>query len=257
MGNIIVGEKIVKIYGNNDSGAKALDGIDLTISEGEFIGIMGPSGSGKSTLINVISTLDVPTEGKVLINGKNVKAMGEGEIAKFRYNNMGFIFQEFNLLEELTLRENIGVPLMVAGKSKEEIDRGVMEISKKLEIVAFLDKFPTQCSGGQKQRAACARALVNNPTLIICDEPTGNLDTKNSHGLLNILKKMNEEEGKTILMVTHDSMIASYTNKLLFIRDGKIDEVIEKGNGSQKDFFYDIVDVTSKETQALFDGDLG
>ncbi|MGL4772160.1 MAG: ABC transporter ATP-binding protein [Clostridium sp.] len=253
MKEIITAIDVEKSYGIKESSFKALKDVDLSICEGDFIGIMGPSGSGKSTLINIMSTIDIPTGGKVIINGKNVKAMNEVDIAKFRYENIGFIFQEFNLIDELTLRENIGIPLLTAGKSKEQIKLKVEEVSVKLGISEILDKYPAQCSGGQKQRAASARALVNNPKLIIADEPTGNLDTKNSHEMLSLLKQMNDNEGKTILMVTHDSMIASYSKKLLFIRDGKIDDIIERGEMSQKEFFYEIVDITSKETQQLFD----
>lgn len=253
MKNVIIGENIKKVYGYGDSAFTALHGIDLTVNEGDFIGIMGPSGSGKSTFLNVISTIDTTTSGKVIINGQNVKAMNEGDIARFRYENIGFIFQDFNLIDELTIEENIAIPLIASNVPKKEIEEKVLSIAKKLNIDEFLHKYPCNCSGGQKQRAATARALVNNPKLIIADEPTGNLDTKNSHDLLTMLKDMNDNENKTIIMVTHDSMIASYTKKLLFIRDGKIDEILEKGNLSQRDFFYNIVDITSKESQALFE----
>ncbi|MGG7178754.1 ABC transporter ATP-binding protein [Clostridium paraputrificum] len=251
MSTILVAKNLIKEYGNKGQ-IKALNDVSLEINEGDFIGIMGPSGSGKSTFLNMIATVDKPTKGKVIIDGTNVTAMGEGQIAKFRYENIGFIFQEFNLIDSLTLRENIGVPLVLASKSKEEIKVKVEGIAKKLDIYDYLDKFPVECSGGQRQRAAAARALVTNPKLIVADEPTGNLDTKNSHELLNFLKELNDNEGITILMVTHDSMIASYTKKLVFLRDGKIEEVLDKGDKDQKEFFYDIVDVTSKETQNLF-----
>ncbi|MGG7178752.1 ABC transporter ATP-binding protein [Clostridium paraputrificum] len=251
MSEILVAKNLVKEYGNKGQ-IKALNDVSLEINEGDFIGIMGPSGSGKSTFLNMIATVDKPTKGKVIIDGTNVTAMGEGQIAKFRYENIGFIFQEFNLIDSLTLRENIGVPLVLASKSKDEVKSKVEKIAKKLNIYEYLDKFPVECSGGQRQRAAAARALVTNPKLIVADEPTGNLDTKNSHELLNFLKELNDNEGVTILMVTHDSMIASYTKKLVFIRDGQIEEVLDKGNKDQKEFFYDIVDVTSKETQNLF-----
>lgn len=251
--SIIYAKDVEKIYGSLDSGYKALKGVDLSINRGDFICIMGPSGSGKSTFINVISSLDVCTSGKVVIKGKNVKAMGESEIAKFRYDNIGFIFQEFNLIDELNIRENIGLTLVAAGKSKKEIREKVLAISKKVGIEEILEKYPWQCSGRQKQRAATARALVNNPELIIADEPTGNLDTKNSHEFLAMIREMNIKENKTILMVTHDSMIASYSKTLLFLRDGKIDEIVEKGDKSQMEFYKEIMNITSKESEEILE----
>ena len=251
MKEIVQAVSLIKEYGK-DGQIKALNDVSLSVNEGDFIGIMGPSGSGKSTFLNMIATVDKPTKGKVIINGKNVTSMTEGEIATFRYENIGFIFQEFNLIDSLTLRENIGVPLVLANKEKDEIKNNVEEIAKKLDITDYLDKYPVECSGGQRQRAAAARALVSNPKLIVADEPTGNLDTKNSHELLQFLKELNDNEGVTILMVTHDSMIASYTKKLVFLRDGKIEEVIEKSDNDQQKFFYDIVEATSRETQNLF-----
>jgi len=250
MKEVIVAKHISKEYGTNDQ-IKALDDVSISICQGDFIGIMGPSGSGKSTFLNMIGTVDTPTKGSVMIGEKAVSLMGEIEIARFRYENVGFIFQEFNLIDSLTLRENIGLPLALAGKSKIEIKESVEKIAKKLAITEYLYKFPSECSGGQKQRAASARALVANPKIIVADEPTGNLDTKNSHELLQLLQELNENEGVTILMVTHDSMIASYTKKLVFLRDGKIEEVLEKGEKNQQQFFYDIVEVTSRETQNL------
>ncbi len=232
---------------------KALDNVSLNVNEGDFICIMGPSGSGKSTFLNILSTIDVPNTGIIKVNGHSVPTMSEKEIARFRYENIGYIFQDFNLLDALTLRENIGVPLALANVKAEEIKPRVEEIAVKLSIDHLLDKFPSECSGGQKQRVACARALISNPNIIVADEPTGNLDTKNSHELLNILKERNEKDGTAILMVTHDSMIASYSKKLIFIRDGKIDDMLERGQLSQKEFFYKIVDITSKESQSLFD----
>lgn len=250
---IIEVENLFKVYGSKGQ-IKALDGVSLSVNEGEFIGIMGPSGSGKSTLLNMIGTVDTPSKGLVYLDGENIRELREGKIAEFRYKNIGFIFQEFNLLDNLTLRENIAVPLVLDGISKEVIKEKVGKISEKLGIEGELDKYPQECSGGQRQRAAAARALVTEPKVIIADEPTGNLDTKTSHELLQFLKDLNEIEGKTIVMVTHDAMIASYTKKLVFLRDGKIEEIIEKGDKSQMDFFYDIVEVTTKENKNLFIG---
>lgn len=251
MAEMIKVKKVRKYYGQ-ESVCKALDGVDLAVNEGDYLCIMGPSGSGKSTLLNVISTLDLPTGGIVEINGKKIGAMSESEISRFRYENMGFIFQEFNLIDTLTIRENIEVPLVLASKSKEEIREKVEKISVKLNIEEILDKFPSQCSGGQRQRAASARALITEPKLIVADEPTGNLDSKNSNELLRILKQLNEEENITIIMVTHDSLIASYAKTLIFLKDGQINDVIHREDLSQKEFFYKIIDVTSKESQLLF-----
>lgn len=253
MKEIVIATNLEKVYGTKNAECKALDGVSLTISEGDFIGIMGPSGSGKSTFLNVISTVDIPTKGRVEINGRHVTALSEAEVAKFRYENIGFIFQEFNLIDSLTIKENIAVPLVLASKSKEEIDEKVSKIAEKLDIVELLEKYPIECSGGQRQRAAISRALVTEPKMVVADEPTGNLDSKNSHDLLKLLQDLNQNEGVTILMVTHDSMIASYTKKLVFIRDGKIDTELTRDDLSQRDYFYKIVDITSKESQDLFD----
>jgi len=251
MREIINAKNLVKIYGNKGQ-IKALDGVNISICQGDFIGIMGPSGSGKSTFLNMIATIDVPTKGTVTIDGTDISKMGEGIIAKYRYENIGFIFQEFNLIDSLTVQENIAVPLALADVNDKEITDRVLKMAEKLNISESLEKYPSECSGGQKQRVAVARALVSNPKIVVADEPTGNLDTKNSHELLQFLKDLNEKEGVTILMVTHDSMIASYTKKLVFIRDGKIEQVLEKGDKDQQKFFYDIVDVTSRESQNLF-----
>ena len=246
---ILVADKITKIYGiGTKTLYEALHEVSLTMYEGEFVCIMGPSGAGKSTFINNLSTIDIPTKGKVFINGKEVRVMSEGEIGKFRYENLGFIFQEFNLLDSLTIFENIAVPLTLANVDKKEITKRVEEVAKKLDVAQTLDKYPNECSGGQRQRVAICRALVTNPKLIVADEPTGNLDSKNSHEILSLLK-----EGVSILMVTHDSKIASYSSKLLYIKDGIIDRTIEREGLSQKEYFYKIVDINSSESQELFE----
>ncbi len=250
---ILRANNVTKIYGvGTKHPVTALEDVSLTMYEGDFICVMGPSGSGKSTFINNLSTIDVPTKGQVFINGKEVRNMSEGEVGKFRYENLGFIFQEFNLLDSLTIFENIAVPLTLANVPLNEIKERVLSTAEKLGVVQLLEKYPNECSGGQRQRAAIARALVTNPKLIVADEPTGNLDSKNSHDLLEFFKKLNDEEGVSILMVTHDSMIASYSSKLLYIKDGHIDETIEKKDMSQKEYFYKIVDVNSVESQKLF-----
>lgn len=251
---ILVAKNVTKIYGlGTKNPYTALKDITLEMNEGEFICVMGPSGAGKSTFINNLSTIDIPTKGFVYINGKEVRQMSEKEIGRFRYENLGFIFQEFNLLDSLTMFENIAVPLTLASKSKEEIKVAVNKIAKKLGIEELLNKYPNECSGGQRQRAAICRALVTNPKLIVADEPTGNLDSKNSHELLSLFRDLNANDGVSILMVTHDSKIASYSSKLLYIKDGVIDETLERKDMSQKEYFYKIVDINSTESQALFD----
>ena len=250
---ILVAKNITKIYGiETKNPTTALSDVSLSMCEGDFVCVMGPSGSGKSTFINNLSTIDVPTKGNVFINGKEVRTMGENEIGRFRYENLGFIFQEFNLLDSLTIFENIAVPLTLANMSKDDINKAVLSVADKLGIEALLEKYPMECSGGQRQRAAIARAIVTKPKLIVADEPTGNLDSRHSHELLELFKRLNEEEGVSILMVTHDSMIASYSQKLLYIQDGKIAETIERKDLSQKEYFYKIVDVNSVESQKLF-----
>lgn len=252
MSEIILAKNIIKIYDIKNK-IRALDNVSLSVEDGDFICIMGPSGSGKSTFLNVLSTVDRPSKGSVLINNESVYTMSESKIAKFRYENIGFVFQDFNLLDSMTIRENISIPLVLANKDKAEIKKKIDEIAEKLSISEVLDKFPNECSGGQRQRTASARALITDPKLIVADEPTGNLDSKNSHELLKIFQQRNEENGTAILMVTHDSMIASYSKKLVFLRDGKIDQILERGALTQKEFFYKIVDITSKESQNLFD----
>lgn len=250
---ILNADHVTKIYGiDTKNPVQALTDVSLKMYEGDFICVMGPSGSGKSTFINNLSTIDVPTKGHVYINGKEVRTMGENEMGRFRYENLGFIFQEFNLLDSLTIFENIAVPLSLANKPMSEIKERVGQVAEKLSLEPLLNKYPGECSGGQRQRAAIARALVTQPKLIVADEPTGNLDSKNSHELLSLFKSLNEEDGVSILMVTHDSMIASYSQKLLYIKDGEIAETVERGNLSQKEYFYKIVDVNSVESQKLF-----
>ncbi|WP_300627292.1 ABC transporter ATP-binding protein [uncultured Thomasclavelia sp.] len=251
---ILIAKNVTKIYGvGTKNPYTALKDVSLEMEEGEFICVMGPSGAGKSTFINNLSTIDLPTKGFVYINGKEVRQMSEREIGRFRYENLGFIFQEFNLLDSLTIFENITVPLTLAGKKKKDIQESVNQIAKKLGVEMILNKYPSECSGGQRQRAAICRALVTKPKLIVADEPTGNLDSKNSHELLSLFRDLNVNSGVSILMVTHDPKIASYSSKLLYIKDGVIDETIERQNMSQKEYFYKIVDINSTESQALFD----
>lgn len=244
-------KKLKKVYGlHTQNEFEALHDIDFEVREGEFICIMGPSGSGKSTFINNISTIDMPTSGLVYIDGVEVKTMSANEIGRFRYKNLGFVFQDFHLLDTHTLYENIAMPLSLAKIKREEIHQRVEGIAKKMNIFELLKKYPYECSGGQKQRAAICRALIARPKMIIADEPTGNLDSANSQELLNIFKYLNEQ-GVTIIMVTHDPMIASYSSRLIYIKDGKIQETIKRELLNQEDFFQKIVELNSSESKKL------
>ena len=243
---------MVKIYNENtDNAFEALHGINFQVREGDFIAVMGPSGSGKSTFINNISTIDRPSSGIVYINETDVRNMSDEEIGEFRYKNLGFIFQAFNLLDTHTLYENIALPMALAHMPADAIRQRVMELAEQMDITKSLNKYPNECSGGQRQRAAICRALVNHPRLIVADEPTGNLDSKNSAELLRIFRRLNEETGVTIVMVTHDPMITSYANKLIYIRDGMIETELERGNMTQDEFFKAIVDINSAESRGI------
>jgi putative ABC transport system ATP-binding protein len=252
MSIILETKKLKKIYNYRlDNEYEALHEINFQVEKGEFICVMGPSGSGKSTFINNISTIDMPTEGLVYINGVEIHTMTANQIGKFRYENIGFVFQEFNLLDSHTLYENIAMPLALAKVDKKEIDQRIHEIAKRMDIESLLNKYPNECSGGQRQRCAICRALVTNPKMIIADEPTGNLDSHNSNELLQIFKQLNEEEGVTIIMVTHDSLIASYSSKLIYIKDGYIEETIERKNLSQNEYFEKIMSINAKESRGM------
>ncbi len=251
---LLEAQNVIKIYGvGTRQQFEALHGIDFSMDSGDFVCVMGPSGSGKSTFVNNMSTIDLPTKGKVYIAGQSVRTMGENELGKFRYQNLGFIFQEFNLLNSLTIYENIAVPLTLNSLPQEDIRERVEQIARTLGIDSLLDKFPNECSGGQRQRTAVARSLVTNPKIIVADEPTGNLDSRNSHELLTLFKELNDTQGVSILMVTHDSQIASYSTKVIYLKDGNIEATLERGNLSQKDYFYKIVDLNSSESQKFFD----
>ncbi|MGX6961203.1 ABC transporter ATP-binding protein [Vagococcus xieshaowenii] len=234
-----------KIYGKaNEKQYQALADISFDVHEGEFVGIMGPSGSGKTTLLNMISALDTPTNGTINIAGQNIVKLNENQLTDFRAEKIGFIFQDFNLLENLTMRQNIGLPLSLQGLSAKKIQTQVEKIADRLNIGHILDNYPTEVSGGQKQRVAAARALIHQPELLLGDEPTGALDSKNAKNLLEALRDLNEQDKTTILMVTHDPMSASYCKRILFIRDGEIFKEIEK-QGSQQAFYEDILSILS------------
>ncbi|MPQ43343.1 ABC transporter ATP-binding protein [Clostridium tarantellae] len=245
MKTILNVDNIEKYYGNKSNVTKAIDNISFKINQGEFVGIMGPSGSGKTTLLNCISTIDTISTGHIYINDKDITSLKSKEIEKFRRNELGFIFQDFNLLDTLTAYENIALALTILGESPKKIDNCIKKVSKELNIEEILNKFPYQISGGQKQRVACARALVTNPSLILADEPTGALDSKSSRLLLDSLSHLNEKLNSTILMVTHDAFTASYAHRILFIKDGKIFNEIRRGNDSRKDFFTKIIEVVT------------
>ena len=214
---------IEKYYGRKGNITKAINNISFNVEEGEFVGIMGPSGSGKTTLLNCISTVDNITTGNIKINGKEITKLKSKSIEKFRREELGFIFQDFNLLDTLTAFENIALALTIQeGKKAKNIRDRVLEVARKLDIEEVLSKFPYEMSGGQKQRVAEARAIITNPSLILADEPTGALDSKASRLLLDSFEKLNEEMNATILMVTHDAFTASYAHRILFIKDGRV-----------------------------------
>ena len=249
---VLEAKKLKKVYNFNTPNAfEALHDINFQVEEGDFVAIMGPSGSGKSTFINNISTIDLPTSGYVYINGKEVRSMSSNEIGRFRYQNLGFIFQDFNLLDTHTMYENIAMPLSLAQVDMDEILSLIMKLAEQMDIVTLLEKFPNECSGGQRQRAAICRALVNHPHIIVADEPTGNLDSTNSSELMKILQKLNKEEGVTIVMVTHDPLITSYSSRLLYIKDGNIETVLDRGDMTQDEYFQKIVEINSAESREI------
>ncbi|MGE7982190.1 ABC transporter ATP-binding protein [Solibacillus sp. NPDC093137] len=245
-------EKIEKYYGNKGNITKAIDNISFKVNEGEFLGIMGPSGSGKTTLLNCISTIDHVTTGKIIINNQDITTLKKKGLEAFRRDELGFIFQDFNLLDTLTAYENIALALTIQKREAMEIDQLIKAVAEKLDISGILSKFPFQLSGGQKQRVACARAIVTEPSLILADEPTGALDSKSSRLLLDSFEKLNKEYQSTILMVTHDSFTASYANRILFIKDGRIFNELVRGNDTRKEFFNKIIEVVT-----LLGGDVG
>lgn len=251
MENVLEVKNIEKYYGNKSNLTKAVDNISFTVRKGEFVGIMGASGSGKTTLLNCISTIDKVTSGHIIINGKDITELRGNKLNKFRREELGFIFQDFNLLDTLTAYENIALALTIQKVKSQEIDNRVHEIAKKLDILGILNKYPYQVSGGQKQRIASARAIITNPKMVLADEPTGALDSKSAKGLLHTFELLNKKLDATILMVTHDAFTASYADRIIFIKDGKIFNEIVKGEDSRKAFFEKIIDV-----QTLLGGEL-
>ena len=251
MNEVLKIEHLKKYYGNSNNITKAVDDISFNIKEGEFVAIMGASGSGKTTLLNTIATIDNVTSGHIYVGGIDITTLKEKDVANFRKDNLGFVFQDFNLLDTLSIGENIAMSLVINGENPEAVDKKVNDIAKKLGIESILEKFPYEVSGGQKQRAACARALINKPKLILADEPTGALDSKSSRMLLETMEEMNEKLNATIMMVTHDAFSASFCERILFLKDGKIFNEIYKGDKTRKEFFNEILDVLT-----LLGGDL-
>ena len=236
-------KNLKKYYGTKNNITKAVNDLSLEVEKGEFTAIMGASGSGKTTLLNCISTIDEVTSGHIFVSGKDITEVKEKELAKFRRENLGFIFQDFNLLDTLTISENISLALIINKEDVNKVEEKVTMIAEKLGIKEILNKYPYEVSGGQKQRCACARALINQPELILADEPTGALDSKSSRMLLETMEEMNENLNATILMVTHDSFSASFCKRVLFLKDGKIFNEIRRGEKPRKDFFNEILDV--------------
>lgn len=245
MEHVLEVKQIEKYYGNKSNLTRAIDDISFDVQEGEFVGIMGASGSGKTTLLNCISTIDRVTAGHILVNGEDITKLKGNRLNKFRREELGFIFQDFNLLDTLTAYENIALALTIQKVPPFEIDERVKDIASKLDIINNLNKYPYQVSGGQKQRIAAARAIVTNPKLILADEPTGALDSKSARQLLESLETLNKTLNATILMVTHDAFTASYADRILFLKDGRIFNEIVKGNDTRKQFFEKIIEVVT------------
>ncbi len=251
MGNILKIDKIEKYYGSRSSLTKAIDNISFDVEKGEFVAIMGSSGSGKTTLLNCISTIDKVTSGHIFVGGEDITKLKGNALNKFRREELGFIFQDFNLLDTLTAYENIALALTIQNEKIGVIEKKIKKVASDLDIESVLKKYPYQMSGGQKQRVASARAIITDPKLILADEPTGALDSKSARMLLERFNYLNENLEATILMVTHDAFTASYATRVIFIKDGKIFHEIHKGKDTRKEFFDKIIDVVT-----LLGGDL-
>lgn len=237
--------EVEKYYGSDAGMTKAVDRVSFQVAEGEFVGVMGASGSGKTTLLNMLSTIDSVTAGHIYYQDTDITELNPDRLAKFRKENLGFVFQDYNLLDTLTIRENIVLAMTLQNKSRKVIQKDSEEMMRLLGIWEIRDKFPYQVSGGQKQRCACARALINRPKLLLADEPTGALDSKAAETLLETFQQMNEAKHATIFMVTHDAFSASYCSRILFLKDGQIFHELIRGNGSRRAFLNRILDVLS------------
>lgn len=246
---ILEGSKIYKSYGNKFNKQEVLSGIDITVEKGEFVSIMGASGSGKTTLLNVLSSIDKVSQGSIKIEGQEFTGMKEKQLAEFRKHHLGFIFQEYNLLDTLTVKENVLLPLSIKNVSKKEADLKFKTVADELGIFELKDKYPNEISGGQKQRTSAARAFIHDPSIIFADEPTGALDSKSASDLLNKLSDLNQKLESTIIMVTHDPVAASYCSRVIFIKDGQIYTQLNKGEESRQAFFNDIM-----KTQGVLGG---
>jgi len=248
--SILEVKNLGKVYTTRFGGAKvqALVNMNFSVEQGEFVAIMGESGSGKTTLLNILASLDKPTGGEVLLNGKDLTLIKEKEISAFRRDNLGFVFQDFNLLDNFSLKDNILLPLVLQGKVVEEMEKRLMPIAGRLGIAELLAKYPYEVSGGQKQRTAVARAIITNPQIILADEPTGALDSKASIELLRVFREINGD-GQTILMVTHSTKAASHANRILFIKDGEVFHQIYRGNLTDEQLYVKISDTLTVLTQ--------
>ncbi|WP_054027574.1 ABC transporter ATP-binding protein [Bacillus sp. FJAT-28004] len=243
MQTILQANNVQKRFGTRDNIYTALKDINLEINEGEFVGVMGPSGAGKSTLLNIFSTIDTPTSGEVIIAGQNIVTMKDEQLSDFRRQKLGFIFQDYNLLDTLTVKENILLPLALSKVPAAEIEKRVDEIADIFGIRDILNKYPYHISGGQKQRTAASRAIVTKPSLILADEPTGALDSKSASSLLESMRTLNETHASTIMIVTHDAYAASYCKRVIFIKDGELYKELHKKGQSRKEFFQSILEV--------------
>ena len=240
-------QDLTKVYGNarNKLVTRALNGMSLDVFQREFISIMGPSGSGKTTLLNLLAGLDRPTSGELWLQGENMGALSAGEMALFRRRNLGFVFQDFNLLDTLTLAENVALPLSLDGQRGKKISQRVAEVMQFLGIADYMQRYPYEVSGGQQQRAAVARAVVHQPRLLLADEPTGNLDSASARALLEMFQKLNQQQQATILMVTHDPFSASYSQRVVFIKDGRVFSHLQRA-GTQQQFFQSILNTLAQ-----------
>ncbi|WP_150271765.1 ABC transporter ATP-binding protein [Paenibacillus tepidiphilus] len=247
---VLHARNVHKTYGSKGGAQQVLKGIDLRVLRKEFVGIMGPSGSGKTTLLNVLATIDRASDGAIFIDNEDISTMSSAALSAFRRNKLGFIFQDYNLLDTLTVKENILLPLSLGKISKQRAEREFTAIAEVLGIRDLAHKYPYEISGGQKQRTAAGRALIHQPSIVFADEPTGALDSKSASSLLSVMDEVNRNRGVTIIMVTHDPVASSYCNRVVFLKDGKIYSELYRGEKSRQSFFKDIIDV-----QAVLGGD--
>ncbi|MEK4384103.1 ABC transporter ATP-binding protein [Aeribacillus sp. FSL K6-2848] len=246
---ILEATKIYKSYGNKFNKQEVLKGLDIRVEKGEFVSIMGPSGSGKTTLLNVLSSIDQVSQGTIKIEGTDIVGMKEKQLAEFRKRHLGFIFQEYNLLDTLTVKENVLLPLSITKTAKKEAEQKFNELATELGIYEIKDKYPNEISGGQKQRTSAARAFIHEPSIIFADEPTGALDSKSASDLLNKLQELNQKRKATIVMVTHDPVAASFSSRVIFIKDGQIYTQLNRGEETRQTFFQHIM-----KTQGVLGG---